>query len=84
MTRSLPEVTEYIGVDEIQTGNTDIGTQTWTGRKEREETPPLPIYPSVWDQVAPAFDAVIRNTAKPVDPMATPIPKLPGRAGKEL
>lgn len=38
----VPECNEYVGVDEIQTGNSDLPAPEWTGRTEPEERAPLP------------------------------------------
>lgn len=43
---ALPEVTEHVNVDLIQTGNSDLGVPEWVPTKVEPGTTPLPIYPT--------------------------------------
>lgn len=41
----LPEVTEHLNVDKIQTGNSDLGVPEWSPPSKPAERPPQ-VYPS--------------------------------------
>lgn len=41
----LPEVTEHLNVDKIQTGNADLPDPEWVPTDVQPGTTPLPVYP---------------------------------------